>query len=123
MATARWFYDDLPDSGFVISEHLRQNFWRVGPSAMWLDVVQSTAPYLARGYWREARFDLEWVPRQYVILRTTAEAKELERATALQLGFKATGRSEAEGKQVIEWRLTPAAQEALEPMVDAGPAV
>lgn len=123
MATARWFYDDEPDSGFVIQEHLRQNYWRVGPSSMWVDVVKSTPPFQARGYWREAKFDLEWQPRVYVRLSTTAEAKELERVTSLQLGFKATDRREEEGRQVIEWRLAPDVREAIEPVLDAGPAV
>jgi hypothetical protein len=104
MATARWFFDSEPNSRFIIQEHLRQDYWRNGPSQLWVEAVQTTAPYKAVGYWHDLSFELEWVPREYVLLRSNRRDDELIRVTTLQLGFKPLRVGEEEGRYVVEWR-------------------
>ncbi|MGH2542587.1 MAG: hypothetical protein ACRDIB_07315 [Ardenticatenaceae bacterium] len=122
MATARWFFGREPESLFVIQEHLRQGYWRVGPSAMWIDAVQATIPYRAVGYWHDVAFELEWVPLEYVLLRSSRPEKELVRATTLLLGFKPVREAEEDGKHVVEWRPRKPV-EAPPPPLAATPAV
>ncbi len=105
MATARWFFQSEPDSRFVIQEHLRQDFWRAGPAALWIEVVKSTSPFLAAGYWHDVTFDLEWESQTVVRLRASRQEPELIRALTLQLGFKPTHQGEEQGKHLAEWRL------------------
>ncbi|MBA3534744.1 MAG: hypothetical protein H0T73_22760 [Ardenticatenales bacterium] len=105
MATARWFFTELPESKFIIQEQLRQDYWRAGPATMWIDAVQVTKPYTAVGYWHDVNFEMEWSPREYLFLRANRKEEELIRATTLQLGFRPTRQYEEDGKYVIEWRL------------------
>lgn len=105
MATARWFFEPDPNSKFIVQEHLRQDYWRSGPATMWIDAVQTTPPYKAVGYWHDVNFELEWQPRDYVLLRASRKEKELIRATSLQLGFQPSRQEEEGGKYVVEWRL------------------
>lgn len=122
MATARWFFEIEPDSKFVIQEHLRQDYWRNGPSTMWIDVVESKPPYRAVGYWHDVTLELEWMPREYVQLRTNKEAPELIRVTTLQLGFKPIRREQEGDRFIVEWR-PRGAVEAPAPSVGATPAI
>jgi hypothetical protein len=121
MATARWFYMDEPNSKFVIQEHLRREYWRVGPSQLWIEATQATLPYRAVGYWHDLSFDMEWVPRDYIILRSNQRTPELVRATTLQLGFKPTREYEEGGRFVVEWRIRgSAATDAVPDVVQQG---
>jgi hypothetical protein len=105
MASARWFYTDEPNSRFVIQEHLRQEYWRIGPAQMWIEATQTTPPYKAVGYWHDLNFELEWMPREYALLRLNRKEPELTRATTLQLGFKPTREYEEGGRHIVEWRM------------------
>lgn len=124
MATARWFYTDEPNSKFVIQEHLRQEYWRVGPAQMWIEATQATPPFKAVGYWHDLNFELEWMPRDYVLLRLDRPEPELNRATTLQLGFKPAREYDEVGKHIVEWRLhgpaTSAPQSAATPQTFIG---
>jgi hypothetical protein len=115
MATARWFFTEMPSSKFIIQEHLRQDYWRSGPATMWIDAVQVTKPYKAVGYWHDVNFELEWSPREYVLLRASRKEEELIRATTLQLGFRPSRQYEEGGKYLIEWRLRGSEPTLAEP--------
>lgn len=115
MATARWFFQREPKSKFVIQEHLRQGYWRVGPSSLWIEAVTDESPYRAVGHWHDLRFELEWAPRDFVRLIAERADDELIRATTLQLGFKPARRYEQDGKIVVEWRADPATVVAAPP--------
>jgi hypothetical protein len=115
MATARWFFNEMPNSKFIIQEQLRQDYWRTGPATMWIDAVQTTKPFKAVGYWHDVNFELEWTPFEYVLLRASRKEEELIRATSLQLGFRPSRQYEEEGKYLIEWRLRPSAPAVVEP--------
>lgn len=126
MPTARWFFEPEVNSKFVLQEHLRQDFWRSGPSTLWVDAVQTTPPYKAVGYWHDLTFEIEWVPRDYVILRANRADKEILRATTLQLGFKPARQGEEGGQYVTEWRLRPAGAppgEMMETRIGATPVI
>ncbi|MDQ4076696.1 MAG: hypothetical protein M3220_10685 [Chloroflexota bacterium] len=123
MATARWFFQREPSSKFVIQEHLRQGYWRAGPGKLWVDAVQVTPPYKAVGYWHDVTFELEWVPLDYLLLRSNRREEELIRATNLQLGFKPSKEYEENGKHVTEWRMRrvedpPPAQLGATPVIN-----
>jgi hypothetical protein len=123
MATARWFFADEPASRFVIQEHLRQGYWTVGPAALWIDVQQAELPYRATGYWHDVTFELEWMPRDYLLLRASRAEPELVRATSLQLGFKPGRQGEENGQSVWEWRIHPLASETMpDATLDSQPA-
>ncbi len=122
MATARWFFQREPHSRFVIQEHLRQGYWRAGPANMWIDAVDADAPYKAVGYWHDVSFELEWMPREYVVLRANRPEAELIRATTLQLGFQPARQYEDAGKHVAEWR-AHAGTEMPPPRLGATPVI
>ncbi len=105
MATARWFFTDEPNSNFVIQGHLRQGYWSVGPATMWIDALEGTTPYRAVGYWHETNFEMEWMPREYLLIRANQNEPELVRATTLQLGFKPARQYEEDGRYIVEWRV------------------
>lgn len=113
MATARWFFQpQVPNSPYIMQEQLRQELWRVGPSTAWVDVTRADVPHLAVGYWHDLNFELEWVPRDYVILRANQYSKDLVRALSLQLGFRPHSETEPDGRSVVEWVLHPSRREA-----------
>jgi hypothetical protein len=122
MATARWFFQIEPESKFIIQEHLRQGYWRAGPSELWIEAVEVKPPYRAAGYWHDVAFELEWVPLEYVRLSANRDEPELTRATSLQLGFKPVERREEDGKLIVEWRLKGPV-EAPPPSLGATPVV
>ncbi len=114
MATARWFFQpQTQNSSYVMQEQLRQELWRTGPSTAWVDVTRAEAPHLAVGYWHDVNFELEWVPRDYVVLRANQYAKELVRAITLQLGFRPFSETETDGRSVVEWVLHPSQRQAV----------
>lgn len=108
MATARWFFQPhVPDSKYVVQEHLRQDLWRSGPATTWVDVIQTQLPCKAVGYWHDVNFELEWIPLDYVTLRANKYEKDFVRAISLQLGFRPFAEREEGGKSVVEWYLHP----------------
>src|SRR5687768_11255202 len=113
MATARWFFQPhVPESNYVLQEQVRQDLWRSGPATAWVDVTQTAPQCKAAGYWHETSFELEWVPRDYVILRASQYEKDLVRSFALQLGFRPFVEREENGGSVVEWYLHPTSKTA-----------
>lgn len=104
MAQAMWFFEPMPPSRFVIQEHLRQTYWRVGLSTLWIEVTNPTTPYRAEGYWGDVRLSLEWVTASALTLRLSQDAEPVVRFTSLLLGFRPLARYQENGQVVYEWR-------------------
>src|SRR5438067_209912 len=105
MSAAQYWYETNPGMNlYDISEHLRQSLWRYGLGTAWVQATRAEPPYTAEGRWHDVLFSLEWAPQQYVILRMSANEKDIEQAISTVLGFKPLFRYTDGVQQVYEWR-------------------
>lgn len=104
MAEARWFYEPLPPSRFVIQEQLRQTYWRAGLSTLWIECRQETPPFQAVGKWNDITLGLTWESADWLRLTLSQDAPRLVQITQLLLGFKPLARYVENGQIVYEWR-------------------
>ncbi len=102
---ANWFTTQLPPSRFVIEGELRSAFWRAGYRGMWFTCIKEEPPYECVGLWDQRSFTMEWVPRNYLLLKTKEPEADLLKALegALQHKALAAYRS-GDGTVVVEWR-------------------
>lgn len=105
MSAAQYWFETHPGTTlFDIGEHLRQSFWRYGLGTAWFTATRAESPYAAEFRWSNAVYRMEWIPREYVLLRMPRDEKAVIDAFCVVLGFKPIFRYTDGDDTVIEWR-------------------
>jgi len=104
--TTHWFYSSKMPSAGAIAENMRQEFWEMHVYGVWFTCTSQELPYTFRGLWDNKQFEVELVPRQYVIVRSGEElpwiAEGFKRALRTVPTFKY---QEPDKRHVVEWRM------------------
>jgi hypothetical protein len=101
-----WFYAERRLSPGASIEKLRNELWAYGYYNVWLRLVKSEPPYLANGLYNGEKFELEFEPCQYVILRSATESEWLLKGFTRVLGMKPHFQyQDKQGQFVTEWRM------------------
>lgn len=105
MPLAEWFYSNPGANNYDISEAVRRSFWFRGFGMAWFDATKAIPPYTGQLEWLGQIMELEWEPRQYVILRLSKDDPLAVEGLSSLLGFKPAFRyQDAQGRAVVEWR-------------------
>lgn len=107
-STARtWFYKEPEHRPYFIEERLHSTFWAARLPQVRFDCVRAEPPFLCRGTWRTLPFEMEWQPRQWLIIRAPQDLPEdMLLGFSRVLGFKPAFRYEdPQGRMVYEWHL------------------
>ena len=101
-----WFYGERHLSPGATIEELRHELWAGGYYNIWLSLVKKDAPYVANGQYSAEKFEMEFEPRQYVILRAAADNAWLIKGFTRVLGMKPHFQyQDKQGQFVTEWRM------------------
>lgn len=102
---AQWFLRRYPPSLFVIEGELRSVFWRAGYGDIWFTCTRAEPPFACLGLWQGRKFEMEWDPGSFLIVRMSEpESKVLEMFERV-LGHRAlAGYRDGENKIALEWR-------------------
>ncbi len=102
-----WFYAERRLSPGAAIENLRHDLWAWGYYNVWLRLIKNDPPYVASGLYGSDKFELEFEPRKYVILRTSKENEWLLKGFTRTLGMKPHFQyQDKQGQFVIEWRMS-----------------
>ena len=102
-----WFYGERRLSPGASVEDLRHELWAGGYYNVWLRLTRSDVPYLASGLYSGDPFELEFEPRQYVVMRAAKENSWLIKGLARTLGMKPHFQyQDKQGQFVTEWRMS-----------------
>lgn len=100
-----WFFKQYPPARSVIENDLRLTFWQAGLVAMWFTCAKETAPFECHGFWSAETFTLEWMPREYLLLKMRAPNKDLLAAFERVLKHKALAAYRRDDTVIVEWRV------------------
>ncbi len=106
--TPYWFTKKLPASRHGIENAVRLGFWAAGFGDTYFTCTNPEPPYRCSGLWRSSEpIDLEWVPKDYLILQMKQPNQDVLDAFERVLGHPALAayRNQA-GNVVVEWRVT-----------------
>lgn len=105
--TPYWFTKELPPTRHGIENAVRLSFWAAGFGDMWVTCVETEPPYKCQGLWRSAEsLDLEWSPKQYLLVKMKQPNRDALGAFERVLGHKALAAYRDEGGDVVvEWRV------------------
>ncbi len=99
-----WFTMNFPPSRHAIENELRLALWSAGFGQMWITCTKADAPYECGGLWQGASFQIEWEPRQYVMLKTKEPNQKLLEAFERLLKHRALAAYQNADGVVVEWR-------------------
>lgn len=68
MTAREWFLDKPGNNKYDIEVHVQRSFWYNGFGQAFFRCTRAEPPYKCIGYWRGQEIELEWIPRQWVIL-------------------------------------------------------
>lgn len=68
MAAREWFLDKPGNNRYDIEVHVQRSFWHNGFGEAFFRCTKADPPYKCTGFWRGQEIELEWVPRQWLIL-------------------------------------------------------
>ncbi len=68
-----WFYAEHQVTPGATVEKMRQDLWSYGFYNAWLTLAKKEPPYVARGLWGAEKFEVEFEPRKFLIVRTTKD--------------------------------------------------
>lgn len=105
--TPYWFTKELPPTRHGIENAVRLSFWAAGFGELWFTCVNAEPPFKCQGLWRSTEpLTLEWVPKDYLLLRMKGPNQEVLDAFERVLGHKAFAAYRDESGQVVaEWRV------------------
>jgi hypothetical protein len=111
-----WFIKELPPSRHGIENAVRLSFWAAGFGDMWFTCTATEAPYKCQGLWRSTEpLTIEWVPKQYLLVKMKQPIQDALDAFERVLGHKALAAYRDEnGDVVAEWRVQEAADRYVE---------
>lgn len=106
---ASWFFATFPPSRHAIENELRLAFWKAGFGRMWFSCVKDQPPYECAGQWGDIKFNLEWQPGSYVLLKMSQAEESLLKAFESVLKHKPLAAYQnGGGSIVVEWRVSGA---------------
>ena len=89
-----------------IAETVRQSLWSSGLYSIWLDTVNTSAPYKLIGQHSDASIELEWQPSQWLRLRSEKDIVSLRNHLSWLLGLESNLQfTDHMNWQVNEWHL------------------
>ena len=101
-----WFYAERSLSPGAIVENLRHDMWANGYYNIWLTLAKNEAPYILHGLYGQDKFEVEFEPRQFLMLRTAKENEWLIKAFTRALGMPPHFQyQDKQGQFVTEWRM------------------
>ncbi len=105
--TPYWFAKKLPASRHGIENAVRLAFWAAGFGDTYFTCTNPEPPVKCMGLWRSSEpIDIEWVPRDYFLLRMKAPNEDMLSAFERVLGHRAlAGYRDQNGDVVVEWRV------------------
>ena len=102
----KWFYQNPGIIPHNIAETVRQSLWSSGLYSIWLDAVNTSAPYKLIGHHSNASLELEWQPSQWLRLRSEKDIVSLRNHLSWLLGFESNLQfKDHMNWQVHEWHL------------------
>jgi hypothetical protein len=105
--TPYWFTKELPPTRHGIENAVRLSFWAAGFGNMWFTCIETEPPYKCAGLWRSTEsLSLEWVPKQYLLVKMKQPDQGALDAFERVLGHKAfAAYRDEKGDVVAEWRV------------------
>jgi hypothetical protein len=105
--TPYWFTKKLPASRHGIENAVRLAFWAGGFGDTYFTCTQPEPPIKCTGLWRSTEpMDIEWVPKDYIVLRMKQANQDALDAFERVLGHKALAAyRDDQGNVVVEWRV------------------
>jgi hypothetical protein len=105
--TPYWFTKELPPTRHGIENAVRLSFWAAGFGDMWFTCTETEPPYKCQGLWRSTEpLSLEWVPKQYILVKMKQPDQDALDAFERVIGHKAFAAYRDEnGDVVAEWRV------------------
>ncbi len=105
--TPFWFTKELPPSRHGIENAVRLSFWAAGFGDLWVTCVQPESPFKCQGLWSSTEpLTLEWVPKEYLIVRMKQPNQAALDAFQRVMGHRAfAAYRDQNGDVVIEWRV------------------
>ena len=101
-----WFYAERQLSAGAIVENLRHDLWANGFYNIWLSLKNHQPPYLLSGLWGQDKFEIEFEPRKFLMVRAAKENEWLKKAFTRTLGmgphFQFQDKS---GQFILEWHM------------------
>jgi hypothetical protein len=105
--TPYWFTKELPPTRHGVENAVRLSFWAGGFGDMWVTCINPEPPCKCQGLWHSADpLTLEWVPKQYLLVRMKQPNQDALDAFQRVIGHKALAAYRDEnGDVVVEWRV------------------
>ncbi len=105
--TPYWFAKQLPASRHSIENAVRLAFWAAGFGDTYFTCTQPEPPIKCMGLWHsEEPIEIEWVPKDYFIVRLKQPEQDALEAFERVLGHRALAAyRDGNGEVVIEWRV------------------
>lgn len=106
--TPHWFTKELPPSRHGIENAVRLSFWAAGFGDMWFTCTDMAPPFKCNGLWRSTEpLTLEWVPKEYLVVKMKQPNPDALRAFERVLAHKAfAAYRDQNGDVVVEWRVS-----------------
>ncbi len=110
-----WFYNEPEHRPYYLEERVNQNLWASRFGSIYLDCVRAEPPFRMEGTWNGMAVSIEWVPKDWFILRSSKEDRTLLTGFAQVLQFPPSfSYTDENGSFVAEWRRANAEKWLLE---------
>ncbi len=110
-----WFYNEPEHRPYYLEERVNQNLWASRFGSIYLDCVRAEPPFRMEGVWNGINVSIEWVPKDWFILRSSKEDRTLLTGFSQVLQFPPSfSYTDENGDFVAEWRRTNAEKRLLE---------
>ncbi len=109
-----WFYEEPEHVPYAVVERLNGTFWQARVTQLlFTECTQAEPPFKVRGFWRDEPLELEWVPNQWLTLRSAADLSALSAQLVRIVGFgPELCYDEGENLHVYEWHRAEAEGQA-----------
>jgi hypothetical protein len=100
-----WFYTEPEHRPYYIEERVNQNLWATRFGSIYLDCVRAEPPFRMEGVWNGVTLSIEWMPNDWLTLRTDKENLTLVQGFARVLALNpVVSYITSDGEYVTEWR-------------------
>jgi len=101
-----WFYAERQLTPGSAVENMRHDLWSYGFYNIWLTLKKRESPYELSGLWGQEKFEVEFEPRQFLLIRSAKDNEWLKTAFTRVLGQPPHFQyQEKSGASVYEWRV------------------
>lgn len=99
-----WFFTSVPASRYAVENQVRWGFWRVGYGQVYVICTKDQAPYLLEGQAGNTPFEIEWEPKNCLLLKLKSADSQVLQMFQRALGHKALAAYKTDAGVVVEWR-------------------